>query len=75
MIVNRIDPYAYEKWENGTIDFMDPVFLEAAQKVEWLVQNHAFPENYMETGRQKLFGILSIKKRCFFHISLQSFII
>ena len=50
MIVNRIDPYAYEKWENGTIDFMDPVFLEAAQKVEWLVQNHAFPENYMETG-------------------------
>ncbi len=50
MIVNRINPYAYEKWQNGTIDFSAPVFLEAAQKVEWLVQNRAFPENYMEKG-------------------------
>ena len=75
MIVNRIDPYAYEKWQNGTIDFTDPVFLEAAQKVEWLVQNHAFRKIIWKRGRQKLFGTLSIKRRCFFPISLRSFII
>lgn len=50
MIVNRMDPYAYEKWKNGSIDFTDPVFLEAAQHVEWLVENHAFPDDYMEKG-------------------------
>ena len=75
MIVNRIDPYAYEKWENGTIDFMDPVFLEAAQKVECWCKTMRFRKTIWKRGRQKLFGILSIKKRCFFHISLQSFII
>jgi raffinose/stachyose/melibiose transport system substrate-binding protein len=50
MIVNRIDPYAYDRLKSGEIDFSDPVFTDAAEKIRSLVEMGAFPADYMETG-------------------------
>ncbi|MBP2651928.1 MAG: UgpB [Firmicutes bacterium] len=50
MIVNRIDPYAFDKLRAGKIKFTDKVFLDAAYKVVELVDSGAFPRDYLETG-------------------------
>lgn len=50
MIVNRIDPYAQEKLANGTIDFSEPVFSQAADMLLELKEKNAFPENMLELG-------------------------
>lgn len=50
MIVNRMDPYAFDRLESGEAELSDEIFVEAAQKVRQLVEMGAFPEDYMETG-------------------------
>lgn len=50
MIVNRIDPYAFDKLQSGELDFSDSIFLDAAYKVVELVDAGAFPKDYLETG-------------------------
>lgn len=50
MIVNRMDPYAFDRLERGEAEFSDEIFVEAAEKVRQLVEMGAFPEDYMETG-------------------------
>lgn len=50
MIVNRMDPYAFDRLETGEAEFSDEVFVEAAKKVRQLVDMGAFPDDYMETG-------------------------
>ncbi|MBQ8663541.1 MAG: extracellular solute-binding protein [Eubacterium sp.] len=50
MIVNRMDPYAYDKLKSGEIAFSDPIFIEAANRVRQLVDSHAFPSGFMEIG-------------------------
>lgn len=50
MIVNRMDPYAFDRLESGEAEFSDEIFVEAAQKVRQLAEMGAFPEDYMETG-------------------------
>lgn len=50
MLVNRIDPYAQEKLAAGDIDFTDPVFAEAADKLVQLKNMNAFPEKFLEIG-------------------------
>lgn len=50
MIVNRMDPYAFDRLERGEAEFSDEIFVEAAQRVRQLVEMGAFPGDYMETG-------------------------
>ena len=50
MLVNRIDPYAQDKLAAGTIDFSNPVFTEAADKLVQLKNMNAFPEKFLEIG-------------------------
>lgn len=50
MIVNRMDPYAFDRLWQGEIDFSEDIFAQAAQKVEQLTDMQAFPEDYLETG-------------------------
>lgn len=50
VITNRIDPYAQDKLADGEIDFSDPVFGDAADKLLQLASMGAFPDNYLETG-------------------------
>ncbi len=50
MIVNRIDPYAQEKLAFGEMDFSDPVFTQAAEKLMQLKEMNAFPEKFLEIG-------------------------
>lgn len=50
MIVNRMDPYAFDRLERGEAELSDEIFVEAARKVRQLVDMGAFPEDYMETG-------------------------
>lgn len=50
MIVNRLDPEAYDKLKSGEIGFDDPVFTQAAQMVRELVDSYAFSSDYLETG-------------------------
>jgi len=49
-IVNQADPSAWEAVEAGSIEFTDPVFEQAAQKVNWLIDQGAFPDEYIEVG-------------------------
>ena len=50
VITNRIDPYAQDKLASGEIDFSDPVFTDAADKLMQLADMGAFPDNFLETG-------------------------
>lgn len=50
MIVNRKDPYAFDKLQRGELNFSDEIFLDAAYKVVELVDLGAFPKDYLETG-------------------------
>lgn len=50
VLVNCENPYAQTQLANGTIDFSDPVFADAAQKLLQLVDMGAFPEKFLETG-------------------------
>ncbi len=50
MIVNRIDPYAWDKLASGALYFSDEVFSEAADKLLELKSMGAFPDNFLETG-------------------------
>ena len=50
MLVNRLDPTAYDRLKSGEITFSDPVFIEAAQMVRQLVDSYAFTSDYVETG-------------------------
>ena len=49
-MVNCENPYAQARLADGTIDFSDPVFADAAQKLMQLVDMGAFPEKFLETG-------------------------
>lgn len=50
MVVNRIDPEAFDRLVAGEISFDDPVFLTAAEKCVELVDAGAFPEDFLITG-------------------------
>ena len=50
MIVNRLDPYAYDKLKAGEISFSDPVFVKAAEMVRQLVDANSLSSDFMETG-------------------------
>lgn len=50
MIVNRIDPYALDGLMDGSLDFSDDVFVQAAEMITQLVEMGAFAEDFMETG-------------------------
>ena len=50
VMVNCENPYAQAQLAKGTIDFSDPVFTDAAQKLMQLVDMGAFPEKFLETG-------------------------
>lgn len=50
MIVNRLDPKAFDKLKDGKISFDNKVFKEAAKKVRELVGQDAFPSDFLETG-------------------------
>ena len=50
VMVNCENPYAQARLADGTIDFSDPVFADAAQKLMQLVDMGAFPEKFLETG-------------------------
>ncbi|MCD8231705.1 MAG: extracellular solute-binding protein [Clostridiales bacterium] len=50
MIVNRMDPYAYDRLSSGESDFSEEVYADAAEKIRELVDMGAFPDDYMETG-------------------------
>ncbi len=51
MIVNRIDPYAFDKLQSGEYQFDEtPVFADAADKLAQLVDMGAFPEDFIDTG-------------------------
>ena len=50
VLVNCEDPYAQEKLAAGTIDFSDPIFRQAAEKLMQLVDMGAFSDKFLETG-------------------------
>lgn len=50
VIVNRIDPCAQQKLASGEMDFSDPVFSDAADRLLQLKEMGAFPDNFLETG-------------------------
>lgn len=50
VLVNCEDPYAQEKLAAGTIDFSDPIFRQAAEKLMQLVDMSAFSDKFLETG-------------------------
>ncbi len=50
VLVNCEDPYAQEKLAAGTIDFSDPIFRQAADKLMQLVDMGAFSDKFLETG-------------------------
>lgn len=50
MIVNRIDPYAFDKLRSKELTFSSEIFLDAAYKVSELKDSGAFPKDYLETG-------------------------
>ena len=51
MIVNRIDPDAYDRLKDGSASFQkDAVFTDAAQKIRKLVDENAFNSDFLETG-------------------------
>ena len=50
VLVNCEDPYAQEKLVAGTIDFSDPIFRQAAEKLMQLVDMGAFSDKFLETG-------------------------
>lgn len=50
VLVNCEDPYAQEKLAAGTIDFSDPIFRQAAEKLMQLVDMRAFSDKFLETG-------------------------
>lgn len=50
MLVNRLDPTAYDRLKAGEITFEDPVFCEAAERVRQLVDSYALPSDYVEIG-------------------------
>lgn len=50
VLVNQQDPYAQEKLSSGSLNFEDPVFVNAAKKLTQLVELGAFPEDFLETG-------------------------
>ena len=49
VIVNSLDENAFSKLMSGEIDFTDPVFLEAANRIKTLVDMGAFPAGMIQT--------------------------
>ena len=49
VIVNSLDENAFSKLMSGEIDFSDPVFLEAANRIKTLVDMGAFPSGMIQT--------------------------
>lgn len=49
-LVNRLDPTAFGRLERRECDMTDPVFTEAANRIETLLEKHAFNPDFLETG-------------------------
>lgn len=72
MIVNRIDPNAFDRLAAGEIDFSDEIFVQAADDIMELRNAGAFSRYFAETGEVEAVENFIQERPCFSPINPRS---